>query len=456
MKTDASTVVFIEKGVPMTLEQVFKKLNISSYDLNIDVLDMHADRNTFHRFDKFNSKYNPMGQNILREIFIKTDNVQNGKFFADLLKEVISDLEESKYQYAEYRLSIYGKSRDEWDALARWAVTNNVHSRSVRWLIQVCGMDSVDDESKLETITFDSRNPPADLWSCAENPPYGYYLFYMHANLSVLNHFRKKRGLNTFAFRPHCGEAGPIYHLVAGFMVAESIAHGLLLRKSPVVQYLYYLDQVGVAMSPLSNNGLFLSYQRNPLAEFMAKGLNISLSTDDPLQFHYTKYKNGLCPVAPTVPLPRPSHYLDNVVYKNVENPITATVHLNLYCDVTKNYDEPLIEEYSIAAQVWKFSASDMCEIARHSVIQSGFPQTMKNHWLGINYREKGVLGNDIRRTNVPDIRISYRFETLIDELSTLFYASNLAKQDEKSASVAADNRHNADGFVTKDERGRN
>lgn len=41
------------------------------YDLNIDNLDMHADKNIFHRFDKFNLKYNPFGQSRLREIFIK-------------------------------------------------------------------------------------------------------------------------------------------------------------------------------------------------------------------------------------------------------------------------------------------------------------------------------------------------------------------------------------------------
>jgi len=33
-----------------------------------------------------------------------------------------------------------------------------------------------------------------------------------------------------------------------------------------------------------------------------------------------------------------------------------------------------LIEEYSIAAQVWKFSSVDMCELARNSVLMSGFP----------------------------------------------------------------------------------
>ena len=44
-------------------------------------------------------------------------------------------------------------------------------------------------------------------------------------------------------------------------------------------------------MSPLSNNALFLTYERNPLKEFFKTGLNVSLSTDDPLQFHFTKVR---------------------------------------------------------------------------------------------------------------------------------------------------------------------
>jgi hypothetical protein len=51
-----------------------------------------------------------------------------------------------------------------------------------------------------------------------------------HLKFLVLTLFREQ-GLNTFVLRPHCGEAGPIQHLVCGFMMAENISHGLLLRK---------------------------------------------------------------------------------------------------------------------------------------------------------------------------------------------------------------------------------
>ncbi|XP_060857396.1 LOW QUALITY PROTEIN: AMP deaminase 2 [Metopolophium dirhodum] len=402
----------------MTLKQVFESMKLTSYDLTVDMLDVHADRNTFHRFDKFNSKYNPIGESRLREVFLKTDNYTGGKYFARVINEVAADLEESKYQNAELRLSIYGKSRDEWDKLAKWAISNRVYSDNVRWLVQiprlfdifrsnnildnfqqlldnvflplfeatndpnshpdlhrflqhVVGFDSVDDESKPENPFVDREVPKPEQWRETDNPPYAYYQYYMYANMTVLNHLRIKQGFNTFVLRPHCGEAGAVQHLVCGFMMAENISHGLLLRKVPVLQYLYYVAQIGIAMSPLSNNSLFLNYHRNPLPEYLARGLVISLSTDDPLQFHFTK--------------------------------------------------EPLMEEYSIAAQVWKLSACDMSELARNSVLMSGFPHRIKQYWLGPNYTKEGVAGNDISRTNVPDIRVAYRNETLLDELAVIF-----------------------------------
>ena len=40
------------------------------------------------------------------------------------------------------------------------------------------------------------------------------------------------------------GEAGDTDHLVSAFMLCENIAHGINLRKSPCMQYLYYMKQV--------------------------------------------------------------------------------------------------------------------------------------------------------------------------------------------------------------------
>lgn len=95
LKTCADEVVSANQE---TLKQVFESLNLTAYDLTVDMLDVHADRNTFHRFDKFNAKYNPIGESRLREVFLKTDNYQNGKYFARIINEVfVNNLIEKQF-----------------------------------------------------------------------------------------------------------------------------------------------------------------------------------------------------------------------------------------------------------------------------------------------------------------------------------------------------------------------
>ncbi|KAE8377491.1 hypothetical protein BDV26DRAFT_263357 [Aspergillus bertholletiae] len=416
MKKSPDEVVLFRDGKHLTLKEVFESINLTAYDLSIDTLDMHAHTDSFHRFDKFNLKYNPVGESRLREIFLKTDNYIKGRYLAEITKEVISDLESSKYQMVEWRISIYGRSIQEWDKLAAWVVDNKLFSPNVRWLIQiprlydvykssgmmenfeqvitnvfqplfevtkdpnshpklhvflqrVVGFDSVDDESKAERRLYRKYPIPRE-WNTKQNPPYSYWLYFMFANVASLNAWRKQRGFNTFVLRPHCGEAGDPDHLAVGFLCCHSISHGILLRKVPLLQYLFYLDQIGIAMSPLSNNALFLTYDKNPFANFFRRGLNVSLSTDDPLQFAFTK--------------------------------------------------EPLIEEYSVAAQIYKFSGVDMCELAKHSVLQSGFELALKQRWLGTNCSTTGAPGNSVAKSNVPDIREGFRHETLKGELTLI------------------------------------
>ena len=65
MKTEADTPVCLSKdGKPMTVNELFKSMNVTSHDLSIDLLDVHADRDTFQRFDKFNAKFNQIDENV--------------------------------------------------------------------------------------------------------------------------------------------------------------------------------------------------------------------------------------------------------------------------------------------------------------------------------------------------------------------------------------------------------
>lgn len=170
---------------------------------------------------------------------------------------------------------------DEWDKLASWIVDNRIFSHNVRWLIQiprlynvyksekivntfndiiksllfqylanidifqplfevtqnpkshpklhiflqrVVGLDSVDDESKAERRLY-RKFPVPDQWDTGQNPPYSYYIYYLYANMTSLNAWRKLRNLNTFVLRPHCGEAGDTEHLASAFLTSQGITH---------------------------------------------------------------------------------------------------------------------------------------------------------------------------------------------------------------------------------------
>ncbi|RSH92906.1 AMP deaminase [Saitozyma podzolica] len=418
LKKASHEIVIHRDGKDLTLAEVFESLNLTAYDLSIDTLDMHAHQE-FHRFDRFNDRYNPTGSSRLREIFLKTDNLLKGKYLAELTQG--ESAVASKYQQSEWRLSIYGRSPNEWDKLAKWVINNKLVSHNVRWLIQVprlyevfkggglinnfeevvknvfqplfevtkdpsshpelhvflqrvVGFDSVDDESKPERRLY-RKFPTARMWDTNQSPPYSYWIYYMYANMASLNAWRRSRGFSTFVLRPHCGEAGDPDHLSSAFLTAHSISHGILLRKVPALQYLFYLKQIGLAMSPLSNNALFLTYERNPFKDFFRVGLNVSLSTDDPLQFHFTQ-----------------SH---------------------------------LLEEYSCAAQIYKLTPADMCELARNSVLQSGWEMAVKKHWIGHKWYLPGAAGNDIHKTNVPTIRLAYRHSTLLEELTLIRHGTH-------------------------------
>jgi len=422
MRTEMDTLVAKGKDRNLTLREVFNTAGVGTEDdVNADFLCCAAsigaggNHDTFQRFDKFNSKYNPFGDKQLRDVFLKTDNLIDGRFLAELTKEVMADLTSARFVMAEWRISIYGKSREEWAKLAKWFRKYDVQCSKVRWVIQVprlyslfrklgnvesfadvmrnvfeplfeatldpsthedmfhllqqvVAFDSVDDESQGSHTTL-REYPDPEEWTSEQNPPYTYWIYFMYANIRALNSFRRHTGLNTFAFRPHCGEAGNVSHLCSGFMLAEGICHGIQLDNSKVMQYLFYLAQVGLAVSPLSNDILFVELAKSPFGKFFKRGLNVSLSTDDPLIIHMT--------------------------------------------------DNALIEEYCTAARAFKLSNADLCEIARNSVLQSGFERLFKEWWIGTTERF-GVEANGEMKSNVPTIRVQFRADNLRDEMEML------------------------------------
>jgi len=158
------------------------------------------------------------------------------------------------------------------------------------------------------------------------------------------------------------GETGDVMHLAATYMLSRSINHGINLEHQVSLQYLYYLDQVGLSLSPLSNNFLFKKIRENPFPKLFKRGLNVTLSTDDPLLFHMS--------------------------------------------------DDALLEEYAVARSSFDLSMTDVSEIARNSILQSDFEHDFKKKWLGEEYK-RGITFCDEEKTHVPLIRAKFRGEHL-------------------------------------------
>lgn len=90
-------------------------------------------------------------------------------------------------------------------------------------------------------------------------------------------------------------------------------------------------------------------------------------------------------------------------------------------CLLSRSHQPPprSLEEYGNAVQQWGFTTIDLCELARNSVMQSGFESKLKEQWLGPGNVPDGPLygshvpTDDVNFTNVPHTRLIYRFVTL-------------------------------------------
>lgn len=92
-------------------------------------------------------------------------------------------------------------------------------------------------------------------------------------------------------------------------------------------------------------------------------------------------------------------------LYRNLSWKSTALPH-----KYVSPFNDELPQVDLAFPQIYKFSPADMCELARNSVIQSGFEMEIKRHWLGHDWYLPGAEGNVVDKTNVPNVRVAFRY----------------------------------------------
>ena len=149
------------------------------------------------------------------------------KTFNDIIKSIIPSLLKSTPSSNSFPPNnsyplLFGKLLilDVFQSLFEVTKDPTTHPKLHIFLQRVIGFDSVDDESKVERRLY-RKFPAPEQWATEQNPPYSYYIYYLFANMTSLNAWRKKRNFNTFVLRPHCGEAGDTDHLAAAFLTSQ-------------------------------------------------------------------------------------------------------------------------------------------------------------------------------------------------------------------------------------------
>lgn len=129
-------IVWEDKGQKKTLKDLFDTLGLDKSKLNVHVLDLKAGSSSKKTHgDHIRAMCNPTDVGSLRYVFLRINNPVKGKYYAEIAHEVFENIEKSNKK-TEYRISIYGRTFDEWDHLAEWADKFDVHSPNNRWVIQ--------------------------------------------------------------------------------------------------------------------------------------------------------------------------------------------------------------------------------------------------------------------------------------------------------------------------------
>ncbi|KAJ6871804.1 hypothetical protein NC652_037226 [Populus alba x Populus x berolinensis] len=295
----------------------------------------------FIALNKFNLKYNPFCQSRLREIFLKQDNLIQGRFLEELTKQMV-----------EYRISIYGRKQSEWDQIASWILPRlyNIYKEigllhhfrifliisSFRFsrsqLIQMshpqlhvyletgcwagrCLMMKANLKDDPQSTCLHKINVPMcsilhfhimfiTVMPTSTTLNKSSQMFYLEAVFllpqliyyNIVFQLRESKGHDNYQIPSPFWRDLPAtityqlswFRLVILTILAchislrpHNIAHGINLSKSPrMVAFLLY--QIGLAMSPLSQQFLIFRTTIGILFQcFFQRGLNVSLSTDD-------------------------------------------------------------------------------------------------------------------------------------------------------------------------------
>lgn len=115
--------------------EVIERISSNVESMTLDSLGMN-DGETFGRFDKWNALYLPFQDDAMRQTFLRRENLDNGRLYANLIKEVTAL--QDHLVFTELRLTVRGSHMGEFSELAKWVESNELDKLARnRWVVQV-------------------------------------------------------------------------------------------------------------------------------------------------------------------------------------------------------------------------------------------------------------------------------------------------------------------------------
>ncbi|KAL3239642.1 metallo-dependent hydrolase superfamily protein RNJ42_04685 [Nakaseomyces bracarensis] len=422
---------------------------------------------------------------LLAKIFLEFDNILDGEYFAEIfIKYAIHTWEKSKYQLAQVSVDFQFYDKGEvswWTRFSNWIRRWNLISYNVRWNVQInraysklfklgkvqcfqdvldmifnpllhhsnnstnnpefhyitsniCSIDLVVDESDdyLWKEFSDISQTPKEWVSQGDNPPVAYYMYFIYERLGHFNYVRNKRSEPCITLRCYCSNLENRSSQFSDKYITdqtESLICNLLLCNGgllnaeyiwsapALLSYLFYLLQIPVVTAPLSSVTMLSIQLERQGRKYRSELTGIS----------------GLCAGEITtrdITVSDDHSYGSNPFMKMFKIGMKTALSSNSVLFNSSYTQEPMIEEFSVAASIYLLNAADLSELARNSVIACGYEGWYKAHWGGVSvkpdkYFKENVGGVDVWydtaedtsiKHNVPILRRMYRRDTLDQE----------------------------------------
>ncbi|SMN21744.1 similar to Saccharomyces cerevisiae YJL070C Putative protein of unknown function with similarity to AMP deaminases [Maudiozyma saulgeensis] len=406
-------------------------------------------------------------------------------------------LEKSKYQLAQVSVDYQytnekGSTSDNWWLkFSNWLMRYNLISYNIRWNIRIsrcysplfalgkvgnfqdfinlifdplleamnsddikfqfamrniCSLDLVINQTDdyLWKVFEDTDLEPSKWVAGGDNPTISQYMYSIFDKLSEINRLRHNCFQNTIILRSYCcpyitknrtsqfSTTDVIFNeQIESLACNLLLCNGGLLQSEPIWEapplflYMYYLFQVPIVVSPLSS----VSHGTSLIEDYRDLGTQTDERNIEKNFVTERREENKL----------RNLTIIDGRSYN--KNPFMSLFKIGFKVSLSSESvlfnssytQEPMMEEYSVAASIYLLNAADLCELSRNSVLVSGYDGWYKSHWIGAVIKKKQdeeVMSEPIgmtdvwydkdqdtrERHNVPFLRRHFRNETLAQE----------------------------------------